>query len=131
MSSVTLVSPPDILLNNELSVLLIHPKSNLKSEFQDFIAEVDTNMTVYLYEVPEELEDVDWLLTMVRSADFVVIDIDNCNSRIRDLASFIISRNNVFWLTNGGDSYYNKVNANRMYDLKLLQARIGEHLEKQ
>lgn len=131
MSSITLVSPPDILINNECSILLIYPQNNLKSNFQDILSEIDENILVYLYEVPDELEDIDWLLTMVKAADYTVIDIDNCTTTVRDLASFIVSQSNVFWLTNGGNMHYNKINANRVYDLEVLKTKIGEHLEKQ
>lgn len=131
MSSITLVSPPDILINNQLSILLVHPDNWLKAKFQDMLTEIDESITVYLYEVPVELEDIDWVLTMQQSADYTIIDIDNSCLGVRTLASFMLSQSNTFWLTKSGGMYYNKINANRIYDLDIIKKQIGEHLERQ
>jgi len=131
MSSITLVSPPDILVNNQLSILLVHPADWLKSKFQDMLTAIDSPLTVYLYEMPTELENIDWVLTMQQKADYTIIDLDSSCIGVRTLASFMLSQNNTFWLTKSGGMYYNKINANRIYDLDIIQQQIGEHLERQ
>ena len=130
MPDVTLVSPPDILTNNELSILLIYPQNNIKNQLQTILLEINVPVVVYLYEPPIELGDPDWLLTMFRTADIVVMDIDNSESKTRDLASYFVSFDKTLWLTNGGGSYYNKLSVNRVYDLNYLKEKIGAQLEK-
>ena len=130
MPDVTLVSPPDILTNNELSLLLIYPQNNIKTDLQDILLELQVPIVVYLYEPPVELEDPDWLLTMFNTADIVVLDIDNSEMKTRDLASYFVSFDKTLWLTNGSGLYYNKLSVNRIYDLNYLKERIGAQLEK-
>ena len=130
MSRLTIVTPPDILLTNNISFLLIYPSNQIKEQFQTLVESFECDFTVYLYEPPEQDEDPDWLLNNCHVANFVVFDIDNASSIVRDLASYIIANTNTFWLTNSGDHVYNKLSVNRIYNLDYLKERIGETLEK-
>lgn len=131
MSDITLVTPPDKLHLTDKSFLLIHPSSAIKEQFQHLISTYDIPFVVYLYEPSEENEDPEWLFDVFHQVDYVILDIDNCSSKIRALSSYFISKNKTYWLTNGGENYYNIISKNRIFDLDFLTQKIGDDLEKQ
>ena len=143
MSDLTIVTPPDTLLTNDLSFLLIYPSREVKDDFQHLIMKFTESFTVYIYEIPEleenvetgdatvnkkDLHEPDWLLNHCHIADFVIMDIDNSPSLIRTMASYIIANTNTFWLTNGPDLFYNKLSNKRIYQLDYLVDIIGAKL---
>lgn len=121
MSKINLITPPDKLFTNSQKFLLIYPSNDVKDQFNNLTSSYDHPIDVYLYEQEKIDHDIDWLLSMTKIADFVILDIDNCPTEIRDLASYIIANQNTFWLTNSNDSYYNKLSINRIYNLDFLQ----------
>jgi hypothetical protein len=48
MSDLTVVTPPDTLLTNNLSFLLIYPSREVKDDFQNLIMKFDDPFTVYI-----------------------------------------------------------------------------------
>ena len=120
---INLITPPDIIYDKTVSFLLMHPSKQIKNQLNDVLKDVQQNINIYLYEQEEEH---DWLLTLHRMCNFVVIDIDNSPSSTRDAISYFISFPNTFWLTNGDNVYYNKISNNRIYNLDW----IGGKLEK-
>lgn len=144
MSDLTVVTPPDTLLTNNISFLLVYPSRDIKDDFQNLIVRFKEPFTVYVYEIPDLVEnietdketikkdvlhDIDWLLKHCHIADNVIIDLDNCPPRIKDLASYIIANTNTFWLTNSTDRYYNKLSNKQIYHLDYLVDIIGAQLE--
>ena len=73
-----------------------------------------------------EEEAVDWLLDVVQNAEKVKLNLDDCDTQIRDIASYLVSLPNVFWLTKAEISVYNKLRINRIYNLDT----IGGTVEK-
>ena len=143
MSDLTVVTPPDTLLSNNVSFLLIYPDRDVKDEFQNLIVKFEESFTTYIYETPElpedvdigdtkikkqDVHDIDWLLNHCHIADYVILDIDNCPPKIRDLCSYIIANTNTFWLTKAPDMYYNKLSNKRIYHLDYLTELIGAKL---
>lgn len=131
MSKITLITPPDRLHSSELSILLVYPSSKVKEQLQNLLAEIDQPVHVYLYEL-EDNHEVEWLLDVQNYVNHTVIDIDNCNSKIRDLVSYMLSKDETYWLTNGTESYYNVINKRRIFNLDFLETTItkGGTLEK-
>lgn len=130
MTNITVVTPPDVIHTNELSFLLIHPSNLIKQQFQEIIERIEGRIVVYLYEQDEDDEEVDWLLSRCRSSNIVIMDIDNCPPKIKDLTAYIIANTNTFWLTNAGDNHYNKLSVNRIFTLDFLEQKIGGYFEK-
>lgn len=122
MDSITLITPPDRLFNNSYSFLLIYPDSQIKEQLQNIIADWDEPINVFIYEQDELEHNIDWLLNTCHRVDNVILNIDQCPSKVRDLASYIISFPKTYWLTNGSDTYYNYINLNRIYNLDYLFA---------
>ena len=71
---INLITPPDIIYDKTTSILLIHPSKQIKNQLNDVLKDAQQNINIYLYEQEEEH---DWLLTLHRMCNFVVIDIDN------------------------------------------------------
>lgn len=126
MSDITLVTPPDKYFSQEYSFLLVYPSSVVKSQFQDLIENMNRHVIVYLYEKDDAEHDPEWLLDTYYKADCVIVDIDNCEPKIRDLVSYFIAKDKTFWLTNSGDNFYNTISKNRIFNLDFLINKIGE-----
>jgi hypothetical protein len=118
MSDITLITAPDKLYSQEFSFLLIYPSAKVKDEFQTLISEFQEPFHVYLYEKDDEVE---WLLDVFNMVDIVIMDIDHCPSRIRDLTSYFISKS--------GENYYNVISKNRIFGLDYLKDVIGGRIE--
>lgn len=131
MDKVTVITPPDKLFNKAYNFLLIYPDEFIKNELQNVIANWDTAINVYVYEPQDYDDDIDWLLSMHKMADCVILCMDNVPSKIHDLNSYFISYSNTFWLTKGSDSYYNKLSLNRIYNLDHISETVGGNFEKQ
>ena len=122
MTKISVITQPDKLYNKAHSFVLIYPNDDIKQQLQNLIADWEIPINVYLYEE----EAIDWLLDIVQSADAVVLNLDDCDTKVRDLASYLVSLPNVFWLTKGEVSVYNKLSVNRIYNLDT----IGGTVEK-
>ena len=107
--------------------MLIYPSSDIKEQFQNAIAFIDQPFNVYYYEQNDLEHNVDWLLSVCKIVNTVILDLDNTSSRIKTLASYIIADPKTYWLTNDTQSYYNKISINQVYNLDFIQATIGEH----
>lgn len=126
MSSIKLITPPDKLYSQEYSFLLIYPSNAVKSEFQDLISNFNDPCHVYWY---DNDRDIEWLLEVFHQVDLVILDIDNCPPKLRDLTAYFLTKDKTYWLTSGGENYYNKLSNNRIFGLDSLSAIIGGSIE--
>ena len=124
MPQIKVITPPDILHNSDPNILLIYPSAELKEEFQTIIQDWDINFNLYIYSQPVHDHDLDWLLTLVKMCDKTIMDLDQCDSQVRELASYIISHTDTYWLTNAVETVYNKLSMNRIYDLQQLKEGV-------
>jgi hypothetical protein len=130
MNSIKLITPPDKLYTQELSFLLVHPNSIIKSDFQDLISKVDIPIHVYLFEDQTD-DNIDWLFEIFHQVNIVILDVDNCPPKVRDLTSYFITKDKTYWLTNSGENYYNKLSRNRIFTLDALEHIVGGNIETQ
>ena len=124
MNKINLITPPDKLYNNNYSYLLIYPSSLVKEQFNKLLNEVDESLNVYLYEQNEH--DPDWLLSLSKQVDCVILDIDNCPNEVSQLTSYFIANSNTYWLTKGEQVFYNKISPNRIYNLDNIVRKVGD-----
>jgi hypothetical protein len=124
MPQIKVITPPDILHNSDPNILLIYPSADLKEEFQTIIQDWDINFNLYIYSQPAHDHDLDWLLTLVKMCDKTIVDLDQCDAQVRELASYIISHSKTYWLTNAVETVYNKLSMNRIYDLQQLKEGV-------
>ena len=125
-----LITPPDKLFNQNYSVVLIYPSDAVREQAQEILANTQGQINIYLYNLPEEEADVDWLLTTSKMSNIVILDYDNSPSHVKALSSYLVSLPHTYWLTNDDWMLYNKISPNRIYGLDIIENLIGGQLEK-
>lgn len=120
MPNITVITPPDKVFNHNKSILLIYPSDSLKHEFQSKVQDWNSDFNLYLYNLDDTEHNLDWLLSMSKIADYVILDIDNSTAKVKELASYIVAGTNTYWLTKELDPVYNNISVNRVYDLTFL-----------
>lgn len=124
MNKINLITAPDKLYNEAFSILLIYPNDYIKSELQSIVQQIDIAINIYLYED----HNVDWLLDIGSSCDYIIIDVDNCTTTVRDLCSFFIAKPKTYWLTQSENIVYNKLSVNRIYDLNFIKTIMEKNI---
>lgn len=121
MDKINLITPPDVLHNQAIDILLIRPDTETREHIQQILSHVDKPFNIYLYDPHTEEEiDIAWMLAVARIADYTVINLDNLVSIERNFSSYIISLPRVYYLTNDNTTPYNKLSTNRIYSLEWL-----------
>lgn len=131
-NKILLITPPDKIFNQNKSCLLIYPSSDVKEQAQEMLlGSEDSQQNIYLYNTTKkEDHDIDWLLTVAKMSDVVILDLDNCEQEVKSLASYLISLPNTFWLTKEDKWQYNKLSTNRIYGLDAIEhLLIGGRIE--
>ena len=132
MSDILLITPPDKIFNQNSSCLLIYPTEAMRKEATEILADLTNPQNIYLYDVEEESDhDVEWLLSVSRFADISVIDIDNSSPVVRNLASYLVSLPNTYWLTQEDKSCYRMLSPNRIWGLDSIRNILGGLIEQQ
>ena len=123
MTKVNLITSPDRIFNDTEKVLLIHPSTELQSEFQQKVLEnIEEDLDVYIFDIPKPTSDeIDWLLVSVEMVDYIIADTDNCESQVRMLLGYILAKSKTYWLTNAENSVYNHLSRKRIYNLDNIQ----------
>ena len=132
MTKINLITPPDKLYGDAISLLLVFPSKELQAQIQDEVLSVSTeSLNVYLFNKEQyTLTDVDWLLAVFNLCQIVVIDVDQCPSYVRDLASYMIAKPKTYWLTNATDIVYTSISSNRIYNISTLSSALGGKIEE-
>lgn len=120
MNDITIITPPDILVNDAYSMLLIFPSSQVKTHVQTVLTRSQIPVNVFLYEDLEE--DLEWLLKLIKMVNLTIIDVDHCDIVTRHFATHIIAQPTTFYLTNDQVTPYNLISKNRIYDLSWLES---------
>lgn len=121
MPKLNLITPPDKLFNDCITITMIYPSAALKDEMQAVLHTQETDINVYVYELDEHEQNLDWLLSVCRMSDYVILDLDNSSQQVRMLASYLISKSNTYWLTNSPNSVYTMLSVKQIYNLDFLK----------
>ena len=70
MSDITIITPPDILNNDVLGLLLIFPSTVLKNDINRIVSKYTIPINIFLYETQEP--DLKWLLTQSKKVDYTI-----------------------------------------------------------
>lgn len=124
-----LITPPDKIFNQNHSCLLIYPSKDIREQAQSILANSNGYQNIYIYDVSEDQSDVDWLLSVAKMCNVVVLDYDNCTEHVRHLAAYIVSLPHTYWLTSEDKMLYNKLSPNRIYGLDVIEHLIGGNVE--
>lgn len=127
MTTINVITPPDVLHNQAVSVLLVQPSETLRQQLQKILEKNDKAINIYLYDpAVQEQRDIAWLLNIAKIANFTIMDIDNTTNIERNFVSYLISLPNTFYLTNDVTTPYNLLSVNKIYDLDWLMPKLNE-----
>jgi hypothetical protein len=112
---INLITPPDKLFNLNPGYLLIKPSTKVKMQFQQILSQVDEDLNVYIYDTDEN--NTEWMLSVSQQADFIIIDIDNCDSVTKSFVSFLLAQPNSHYLTSDEITPWHLISRNRIYNL--------------
>jgi hypothetical protein len=115
LGKINLITPPDNLFNLNLSYLLIKPTNKVKMQFQTLLSSIPEDINVYIYDTDEV--DIAWMLNAANNADFIIIDIDNCDNITKSFVSLLLSRPNSFYMTTDEVTPWGLISRNRIYNL--------------
>jgi len=127
MPKVNLITPPDQMYNQNISILLIDPKDDIKNDFNNVLKTNTNDINLYLWETQIDHNDYKWLIQVINSVDKIIIDLDNTNVD-RWLVGYILSFGKCFYVLNQIDNkHYEMINSNRIYDLKSIQNELEKN----
>jgi hypothetical protein len=115
IGKINLITPPDKLFNLNPGYLLIKPSTKVKMQFQQLLSQSIDDLNVYMYDTDEV--DIEWMLSVSQQADFIIIDIDNCDSITKQFVSFLLAQPNTHYLTSDEITPWHLISRNRIYNL--------------
>ena len=127
MTSINVITPPDVLHNQAVSILLVQPSETLRKQLQNVLTRYKKAINIYVYDPQvEEERTISWLLNLAKMCDYTILDLDNTTITERNFASYLISLPTTFYLTNDVVTPYNLISVNRIYDLDWLLPKLNE-----
>jgi len=114
IDKIKIITAPDILFDQAQSVAVICPGADLKTNLEEYLKNASTSINVYLY--TEQDTDISWLLKISKMADYVLIDIDNCDANTSHFLSYLLTLSNTYYKCEHMQVKWNLLNKNRFYD---------------
>jgi len=127
LGKINLITPPDKLFNLNPGYLLIKPSTKVKMQFQQLLSQCEDDVNVYMYDTDEV--DIEWMLSVSQQADFIIIDIDNCDSVTKQFVSFLLAQPNTHYLTTDEITPWGLISRNRIYNLDWILEVINKEDE--
>jgi hypothetical protein len=115
LGKINLITPPDKLFNINPGYLLVKPSTKIKMQFQQILSQCNMDVNVYIYDTDEA--DIEWMLSVSQQADFVILDIDNCDALTKNFISFLLAQPNSYYITNDEITPWQLISRNRIYNL--------------
>lgn len=129
MNNINVITAPDIIYSDTLSILAVHPSKAITQELQDQLSGYPGSCNVYIYEDnTEEPSSIDWLLNVFKLSNVVILDLDNASPKVRTLSSYFIAKPKTYWLTNSTETVYTHLSRNRVYNLDFM-SNLGGYFE--
>ena len=121
---IRVVTSPDILFDQALQILVVAPDTELKKLLEEYAISVNDHVNIYLYNDTDI--DIKWLLTVAKSVDYVIINIDNCNEDTSQFLSYILSMPHTYYKCEHTKQPWDLLNKNRFYDFPNLPKETNE-----
>jgi hypothetical protein len=115
LGKINLITPPDNLFNLNPGYLLVKPSTKLKMQFQTLLSASEDDINVYVYDTDEA--DVAWMLNVSQQVDFIILDIDNCDTITKNFISFLLVHPKCYYMTSDEITPWNLISRNRIYNL--------------
>lgn len=119
---IKIITPPDILFDRAETIVAVCPGESLKAHLHKYLENTDKDTNVYLYDKVE----LKWLFTVARTADYVLIDIDNCDQETSHFLSYLLSFSNTYYKCDHMQVSWDILNKNRFYDFPNLKEESDE-----
>lgn len=125
---ITLITPPDIFENDNLSLLFVH----LSDEDQDVVSKwladrgFGDNLNLYVY---SNEPNATWFLYALNRCEYKYIDTSGMNILTQALGGYALSKNDVYYKTDDENlaAIYSHINQNRITKIeKFLERALGE-----
>ena len=124
----TLITPPDIYENSNLSILFIHLTDEEQSAVSEWLSKNDIPGDVNLYLYNGE-PNVPWFLYAVSRSDYKYINIDCVNYITQSLAGYVLGRGNTYYRTSDENiaSVYSHINSKSVTNVEqFLESILSE-----
>lgn len=112
MGNIKLITSPDKVFDQNLSMTVICPGEDLKNSLQKYLTTTELDLNIYLYDT----ENIEWLLTVAKMSNYVIVDIDNCNQATSHFLSYILTLPNTYYKCEHMKVRWDFLNKNRFYD---------------
>lgn len=129
LGKINLITPPDKLFNLNPGYLLVKPSTKTKMQFQQILSQYPEDLNVYVYDQDET--NIEWMLSVSQQADFVIIDIDNCDPITKQFVSFMLAQPNSYFMTNDEITPWGLISRNRIYNLDWILEVLNEGDEEE
>lgn len=118
MSQIKLITPPDKLLNENKSILLVNLKDPFKEEFNKIIKDIDININLYMYDETNNKDSVNWLIEISSIVDYIILDIDQTGLD-NWLIGYLLAKDKTYYtcMDIPKPKPYNLLSNNRIYNL--------------
>jgi len=95
---VTLITPPDIYENSNLSLLLVNLTEDEQIKFSEILGQYENleHINIYFYSGETSPE---WFLYALARSDYKYVNIDNIAPMSHFLLSYCLTKNNFFYKT--------------------------------
>lgn len=122
MTKINLITAPDRLHNQNLSILLVNPSDAVKTDFNQAVLHSNKQINLYLYE--GITAHLDWLISVSNAVDHIVLDISNTGENFW-LLGYLLSLPHTCYISSHDNLPFALLNANRIYDFKGLMDKIN------
>ena len=115
LGKITVITPPDKLINMNLSYLLVKPSTYIKQQFQTILSKSMDDLNIFMYD--EQETDTSWMLSIAQQVDVVIVDVDSCDAITSKFVTFLLAQPNTYYITRDETTPYNLISKNRIWDL--------------
>jgi hypothetical protein len=122
-NSIKIITPPDLMFDQTESMLLVCPSTELKKSLEEYLAEHDGAVNIYLFS--NEM-DIKWLLTTAKMSDVIILDIDNCGQNVSHFLGYLLTLPNTYYKCEHMKVQWDLLNQNRFFDFPNIKKEENE-----
>jgi len=122
---ITLITPPDIYENGNLSILFCHLNDKDQEVISKWLSEKNLNIDINFY-VYEGQTNIPWLFYAIGVCQHKYLDIDSMNNITSAISSYILGKNNFYYKTVDENlaAIYSYINTNRITKIEQFLERV-------
>lgn len=131
-NKITLITPPDFYENDSFSLFFIGLQNSEQEILTSFLSDTVYGNEINIYFHVDE-KNSNWLLYSLAKSDLVFINVNNVKSSAEIFLSYILSKPNVYFITESEDlgNQFKIINSNRIPDFNFfLQEVLNKELTK-